>query len=74
MNNASGVGVGFNLTSVTDSDEDSSESIHFFVPGENINAAILVDYISRQVDPSATIRSASHPTVSKATVPSFLIY
>ncbi|OAL21315.1 hypothetical protein AYO22_08038 [Fonsecaea multimorphosa] len=44
-----------------DSDEDL-QPIHFFVPGENINAAVLVDYITRWVDRTAKITSAQHPT------------
>ncbi|OCT51451.1 hypothetical protein CLCR_08797 [Cladophialophora carrionii] len=53
-----------------DDDNDSDESadddiqpIHFFVPGENINAAVLVEYINRYVDRTAKITSAQHPTV-----------
>ncbi|ETI22557.1 hypothetical protein G647_06633 [Cladophialophora carrionii CBS 160.54] len=52
-----------------DDDNDSDESadddiqpIHFFVPGENINAAVLVEYINRYVDRTAKITSAQHPT------------
>lgn len=37
--------------------------ICFFVPGENINTAVLVEYISRHVDRTAKITSAQHPAV-----------
>jgi hypothetical protein len=48
------------------SDDDSDveiQPIHFFVPGEKINAAVLVEYINRYVDRTAKITSAQHPTV-----------
>jgi hypothetical protein len=61
-----------------DEDNDSDESsdndiqpIHFFVPGENINAAVLVEYINRYVDRTAKITSAQHPTV-RITIPRLL--
>jgi hypothetical protein len=44
-------------------DDDSLQPIHFFVPGENINAAVLVDYITQYVDKTAKITSSHHPTV-----------
>ena len=47
-----------------DSGDDDIQPIHFFVPGENINAAVLVEYINRYVDRDAKITSAQHPTVS----------
>lgn len=48
----------------SDSDtDDDLQPIHFFVPGENINAAVLVDYITQYVDRTARITSAHHPTV-----------
>ncbi|KAK5231428.1 hypothetical protein LTR99_000255 [Exophiala xenobiotica] len=43
-------------------DDDSLQPIHFFVPGENINAAVLVDYITQYVDKTAKITSSHHPT------------
>lgn len=46
-----------------DSGDDDIQPIHFFVPGENINAAVLVEYISRHVDRTAKITSAPHPAV-----------
>ena len=46
-----------------DGSESDDEPIHFFVPGENINAAVLVEYINRYVDRTAKITSAQHPTV-----------
>ncbi len=48
--------------SESDSDDDL-QPIHFFVPGENINAAVLVDYITQYVDRTAKITSSHHPTV-----------
>ncbi|KAJ9606629.1 hypothetical protein H2200_008637 [Cladophialophora chaetospira] len=45
-----------------DSGDDDIQPIHFFVPGENINAAVLVEYINRYVDRTAKITSAQHPT------------
>lgn len=45
-----------------DSDDDL-QPIHFFVPGENINAAVLVEYITQYVDRTAKITSSHHPTV-----------
>jgi len=46
----------------SDESDDELENIHFFVPGENITAAVLVEYISRYVDRTAKITSAQHPT------------
>lgn len=47
----------------TDSSVEDLQPIHFFVPGENINAAVLVDYITQYVDRTAKITSSHHPTV-----------
>ncbi|KAK5037618.1 hypothetical protein LTR13_004777 [Exophiala sideris] len=48
----------------SDSDsEDDLQPIHFFVPGEGINAAVLVEYITQYVDRTAKITSSHHPTV-----------
>lgn len=47
----------------SDGSDDDIQPIHFFVPGENINAAVLVEYINRYVDRTAKITSAQHPTV-----------
>ena len=47
----------------SDSNSDNDISVHFFVPGEKINAAVLVEYITRHVDRTAKITSAQHPTV-----------
>ncbi|KIW95602.1 uncharacterized protein Z519_04187 [Cladophialophora bantiana CBS 173.52] len=46
----------------SDDSDDDLQPIHFFVPGENINAAVLVDYITRWVDRTAKITSSQHPT------------
>ncbi|KIV84754.1 hypothetical protein PV11_00513 [Exophiala sideris] len=47
----------------SDSDsEDDLQPIHFFVPGEGINAAVLVEYITQYVDRTAKITSSHHPT------------
>ncbi|OAP60465.1 hypothetical protein AYL99_05467 [Fonsecaea erecta] len=46
----------------TDDSDVDLQPIHFFVPGENINATVLVDYITRWVDRTAKITSAQHPT------------
>ncbi|EXJ80825.1 hypothetical protein A1O3_07109 [Capronia epimyces CBS 606.96] len=43
--------------------DDDLQPIHFFVPGENINAAVLVEYITQYVDRTAKITSSHHPTV-----------
>ncbi|KIW19767.1 hypothetical protein PV08_00341 [Exophiala spinifera] len=46
----------------SDSDiDDDLQAIHFFVPGENINAAVLVDYITQYVDRTARITTGHHP-------------
>lgn len=50
-----------------DSDDDL-QPIHFFVPGENINAAVLVEYITQYVDSTARITSSHHPTVGRRPV------
>ena len=47
-----------------DSDDDL-QPIHFFVPGENINVEVLVEYIKQYVDSSARITSSHHPTVRR---------
>ncbi|EXJ90382.1 hypothetical protein A1O1_03483 [Capronia coronata CBS 617.96] len=48
----------------SDSDESEEElqSIHFFIPGEGINAEVLVEYIIQYVDRTAKITSSHHPT------------
>lgn len=43
--------------------DDDLQPIHFFVPGENINAAVLVEYVTQYVDRTAKITSSHHPTV-----------
>jgi hypothetical protein len=48
----------------SEDDEDDLQPIHFFVPGENINAEVLVEYITLYVDRTAKITSSHHPTVS----------
>lgn len=48
----------------SDDSDDDIQPIYFFVPGENIHAAVLVEYINRYVDSTAKIKSAQHPTVS----------
>lgn len=51
-----------------DSDDDL-QPIHFFVPGENINAAVLVEYINQYVDNTAKIISSHNPTVRHSDIP-----
>ncbi|KIX02477.1 uncharacterized protein Z518_08418 [Rhinocladiella mackenziei CBS 650.93] len=46
----------------SESSDDDLQPIHFFVPGENINAAVLVEYITQYVDSTAKITSSHHPT------------
>ncbi|KAJ9615800.1 hypothetical protein H2200_001877 [Cladophialophora chaetospira] len=38
------------------------EPMHYFVPGEDIDVTVFVEYISRFVDPGAKITSCRHPT------------
>jgi hypothetical protein len=50
-------------------DESGSESegdveyLNQFVPGERIDAGVLVDYVVRYIDRRARINAAGHPTV-----------
>ncbi|KAJ4687503.1 hypothetical protein HRR95_001686 [Exophiala dermatitidis] len=51
------------VDSGSDDSDDDLQPIHFFVPGENINAAVLVEYVTQYVDRTAKITSSHHPTV-----------
>ncbi|EHY59044.1 hypothetical protein HRR83_001686 [Exophiala dermatitidis] len=50
------------VDSGSDDSDDDLQPIHFFVPGENINAAVLVEYVTQYVDRTAKITSSHHPT------------
>lgn len=52
-----------NIDPGNEGESDDEEPIHFFVPGENINAAVLVEYITQYVDRTAKITSSLHPTL-----------
>ena len=51
-----------------ESTDNEVHPIHFFIPGDNINTTVLVDYINKYVDRAAKISIGQHPNVYTTTL------